>query len=52
MSGSVTSGVFQVLEADDPPMVAGYRIAARLGAGAWARCTCPTHLEGEPSPSR
>ncbi|MEU4359916.1 serine/threonine-protein kinase [Streptomyces virginiae] len=37
MSGSVTSGVFQVLEADDPPMVAGYRIAARLGAGGMGK---------------
>ncbi|GGT03792.1 MULTISPECIES: serine/threonine-protein kinase [Streptomyces] len=37
MSGSVTAGIFQALEADDPPMVAGYRIAARLGAGGMGK---------------
>ncbi|XUM01893.1 serine/threonine-protein kinase [Streptomyces venezuelae ATCC 10712] len=29
--------VFQPLEADDPPLVAGYRLAARLGAGGMGR---------------
>jgi serine/threonine protein kinase len=29
--------VFQPLQADDPPMVAGYRLAARLGAGGMGR---------------
>ncbi|MFD6172574.1 serine/threonine-protein kinase [Streptomyces coeruleorubidus] len=29
--------VFQPLRADDPPMVAGYRLAARLGAGGMGR---------------
>ncbi|MFD8978930.1 serine/threonine-protein kinase [Streptomyces sp. NPDC059564] len=37
MSGSATTEVFQTLEADDPPMVAGYRIAARLGAGGMGK---------------
>ncbi|MEU8943299.1 MULTISPECIES: serine/threonine-protein kinase [Streptomyces] len=37
MSESVTSRVFQALEADDPPMVAGYRIAATLGAGGMGK---------------
>ncbi|MFI9809323.1 serine/threonine-protein kinase [Streptomyces sp. NPDC052301] len=29
--------VFQPLQADDPPVVAGYRLAARLGAGGMGR---------------
>ncbi|MFE5589897.1 serine/threonine-protein kinase [Streptomyces sp. NPDC056549] len=29
--------LFQPLEADDPPLVAGYRLAARLGAGGMGR---------------
>ncbi|NXY95858.1 serine/threonine protein kinase [Streptomyces sp. BR123] len=37
MSGSVAGGIFQALDADDPPMVAGYRIAARLGAGGMGK---------------
>ncbi|WCD90836.1 Serine/threonine-protein kinase AfsK [Streptomyces xanthophaeus] len=37
MSGSVTGGVFQALEADDPPVIAGYRIAARLGSGGMGK---------------
>ncbi|MEV7324049.1 serine/threonine-protein kinase [Streptomyces sp. NPDC093970] len=32
-----TTGVFQPLQADDPPMVAGYPLAARLGAGGMGR---------------
>ncbi|MEU2617041.1 serine/threonine-protein kinase [Streptomyces sp. NPDC007157] len=32
-----TTGVFQPLRADDPPTVAGYRLAARLGAGGMGR---------------
>ncbi|MGW7237589.1 serine/threonine-protein kinase [Streptomyces sp. NPDC054804] len=34
---SNATGVFQPLQADDPPMVAGYRLAARLGAGGMGR---------------
>ncbi|MFF8289356.1 serine/threonine-protein kinase [Streptomyces sp. NPDC016309] len=34
---SSTTGVFQPLQADDPPVVAGYRLAARLGAGGMGR---------------
>ncbi|MFJ4775958.1 serine/threonine-protein kinase [Streptomyces sp. NPDC088762] len=37
MNGDVGAGVFQPLEADDPPMVAGYRIAARLGSGGMGK---------------
>ncbi|MEU7296758.1 serine/threonine-protein kinase [Streptomyces exfoliatus] len=32
-----TTEVFQPLQADDPPVVAGYRLAARLGAGGMGR---------------
>ncbi|WP_086830190.1 serine/threonine-protein kinase [Streptomyces sp. NRRL B-24572] len=32
-----TAEVFQPLQADDPPLVAGYRLAARLGAGGMGR---------------
>ncbi|MFF8594988.1 protein kinase [Streptomyces sp. NPDC015220] len=32
-----TTDVFQPLQADDPPVVAGYRLAARLGAGGMGR---------------
>ncbi|QGV81960.1 serine/threonine-protein kinase [Streptomyces ficellus] len=32
-----TTEVFQPLHADDPPVVAGYRLAARLGAGGMGR---------------
>ncbi|MEV6250524.1 serine/threonine-protein kinase [Streptomyces sp. NPDC051742] len=34
---SSTTEVFQPLQADDPPVVAGYRFAARLGAGGMGR---------------
>ncbi|MFE9138879.1 serine/threonine-protein kinase [Streptomyces sp. NPDC007355] len=34
---STTTEVFQPLQADDPPVVAGYRLAARLGAGGMGR---------------
>ncbi|MEU7279822.1 protein kinase [Streptomyces sp. NPDC045431] len=34
---SSTAEVFQPLQADDPPVVAGYRLAARLGAGGMGR---------------
>ncbi|MFD7256465.1 serine/threonine-protein kinase [Streptomyces sp. NPDC059874] len=37
MNGDVAGGVFQPLEGDDPPMVAGYRIAARLGSGGMGK---------------
>ncbi|MFJ7156199.1 protein kinase [Streptomyces sp. NPDC101118] len=37
MSGSATDGIFQPLEADDPQMVAGYRLAARLGSGGMGK---------------
>ncbi|MDT0344769.1 serine/threonine-protein kinase [Streptomyces litchfieldiae] len=37
MNSAVTSGVFQPLEADDPPVIGGYRLAARLGAGGMGR---------------
>ncbi|MFF5443966.1 serine/threonine-protein kinase [Streptomyces sp. NPDC012888] len=32
-----TTGVFKPLQADDPPVVGGYRLAARLGAGGMGR---------------
>ncbi|MFI0989209.1 serine/threonine-protein kinase [Streptomyces exfoliatus] len=34
---SSTTELFQPLQADDPPVVAGYRLAARLGAGGMGR---------------
>lgn len=37
--------VFQPLQADDPPMVAGYRLAARLGAGGMGRVYL-SHTQG------
>uniref|UniRef100_A0AAU2K3Q2 Serine/threonine protein kinase n=1 Tax=Streptomyces sp. NBC_00049 TaxID=2903617 RepID=A0AAU2K3Q2_9ACTN len=37
MSGDVTGGLFQPLDADDPALVAGYRIAARLGSGGMGK---------------
>ncbi|WP_328692483.1 serine/threonine protein kinase [Streptomyces phaeochromogenes] len=37
--------VFQPLHADDPPMVAGYRLAARLGAGGMGRVYL-SHTQG------
>lgn len=36
-SSAGTSAVFQPLAADDPTMVAGYRLAARLGAGGMGK---------------
>ncbi|GAA2222566.1 serine/threonine-protein kinase [Streptomyces indiaensis] len=39
------SEVFQPLRADDPPMVAGYRLAARLGAGGMGRVYL-SHTQG------
>ncbi|WP_314224145.1 serine/threonine-protein kinase [Streptomyces zaehneri] len=37
--------VFQPLQADDPPLVAGYRLAARLGAGGMGRVYL-SHTQG------
>ncbi|MFC7261971.1 serine/threonine-protein kinase [Streptomyces lutosisoli] len=37
--------VFQPLQADDPPVVAGYRLAARLGAGGMGRVYL-SHTQG------
>ncbi|MEV5876926.1 protein kinase [Streptomyces sp. NPDC052101] len=37
--------VFQSLQADDPPVVAGYRLAARLGAGGMGRVYL-SHTQG------
>ncbi|MDX3695156.1 serine/threonine-protein kinase [Streptomyces europaeiscabiei] len=37
--------VFQPLQADDPPQVAGYRLAARLGAGGMGRVYL-SHTQG------
>ncbi|MFF4259674.1 serine/threonine-protein kinase [Streptomyces sp. NPDC001663] len=37
--------VFQPLQADDPPFVAGYRLAARLGAGGMGRVYL-SHTQG------
>lgn len=37
--------VFQPLQVDDPPMVAGYRLAARLGAGGMGRVYL-SHTQG------
>ncbi|MEV5613646.1 serine/threonine-protein kinase [Streptomyces sp. NPDC052225] len=39
------SGVFKPLQADDPTVVAGYRIAARLGAGGMGRVYL-SHTQG------
>ncbi|MFJ4948602.1 serine/threonine-protein kinase [Streptomyces sp. NPDC088760] len=39
------TGVFQPLQADDPPVVAGYRLAARLGAGGMGRVYL-SHTQG------
>ncbi|MES9519050.1 serine/threonine-protein kinase [Streptomyces capoamus] len=40
-----TTDVFQPLQADDPPVVAGYRLAARLGAGGMGRVYL-SHTQG------
>ncbi|MFJ8648464.1 serine/threonine-protein kinase [Streptomyces sp. NPDC093546] len=40
-----TTEVFQPLQADDPPVVAGYRLAARLGAGGMGRVYL-SHTQG------
>ncbi|MFD0549169.1 serine/threonine-protein kinase [Streptomyces rectiviolaceus] len=37
--------VFQALQADDPPVVAGYRLAARIGAGGMGRVYL-SHTQG------
>ena len=37
--------VFQPLQGDDPPMVAGYRLAARLGSGGMGRVYL-SHTQG------
>lgn len=37
--------VFKALQADDPPLVAGYRLAARLGAGGMGRVYL-SHTQG------
>ncbi|MER7109839.1 serine/threonine-protein kinase [Streptomyces sp. NPDC000229] len=42
---SSTTEVFQPLQADDPPVVAGYRLAARLGAGGMGRVYL-SHTQG------
>jgi len=39
---------FQPLQADDPPMVAGYRLAARLGAGGMGRVYLSHTQAGRP----
>ncbi|MEV8314284.1 serine/threonine-protein kinase [Streptomyces sp. NPDC059900] len=39
------SEVFKALQADDPPMVAGYRLAARIGAGGMGRVYL-SHTQG------
>ncbi|MEW2283474.1 serine/threonine-protein kinase [Streptomyces sp. NPDC047841] len=40
-----STDVFQPLQADDPPVVAGYRLAARLGAGGMGRVYL-SHTQG------
>lgn len=40
--------VFQPLQADDPPLVAGYRLAARLGAGGMGRVYLSRTQGGRP----
>ncbi|MFF7448078.1 MULTISPECIES: protein kinase [unclassified Streptomyces] len=40
--------VFQPLQADDPPVVAGYRLAARLGAGGMGRVYLSHTAGGRP----
>ncbi|MFD9498984.1 protein kinase [Streptomyces sp. NPDC060035] len=42
---SHATDVFQPLQADDPPAVAGYRLAARLGAGGMGRVYL-SHTQG------
>ncbi|MFH0521078.1 serine/threonine-protein kinase [Streptomyces sp. M41] len=42
---SSATEVFQPLQADDPPVVAGYRLAARLGAGGMGRVYL-SHTQG------
>ncbi|MFC8124316.1 serine/threonine-protein kinase [Streptomyces sp. NPDC057302] len=42
---SYATEVFQPLQADDPPMVAGYRIAARIGSGGMGRVYL-SHTQG------
>ncbi|MGW1612794.1 serine/threonine-protein kinase [Streptomyces sp. NPDC002285] len=42
---SNATDVFQPLQADDPPVVAGYRLAARLGAGGMGRVFL-SHTQG------
>ncbi|MGW2894253.1 serine/threonine-protein kinase [Streptomyces sp. NPDC001212] len=45
MNNAGATEVFQPLQPDDPPMVAGYRLAARLGAGGMGRVYL-SHTQG------
>ncbi|WP_445524373.1 serine/threonine-protein kinase [Streptomyces cyslabdanicus] len=45
MSNARATEVFQPLQPDDPPLVAGYRLAARLGAGGMGRVYL-SHTQG------
>ncbi|MEV5083802.1 serine/threonine-protein kinase [Streptomyces sp. NPDC056159] len=45
MNNAGATEVFQPLQPDDPPLVAGYRLAARLGAGGMGRAYL-SHTQG------
>ncbi|MGW5125540.1 serine/threonine-protein kinase [Streptomyces sp. NPDC004069] len=45
MNNARATEVFQPLQPDDPPLVAGYRLAARLGAGGMGRVYL-SHTQG------
>ncbi|MDN3021720.1 serine/threonine-protein kinase [Streptomyces sp. S.PB5] len=45
---SAADDVFQPLQVDDPPVVAGYRLAARLGAGGMGRVYLSHTAGGRP----
>ncbi|MFE7232831.1 serine/threonine-protein kinase [Streptomyces sp. NPDC057596] len=45
MNNAGATEVFQPLQPDDPPLVAGYRLAARLGAGGMGRVYL-SHTQG------
>ncbi|WP_211285523.1 serine/threonine-protein kinase [Streptomyces thermovulgaris] len=45
MNNADATEVFQPLQADDPPVVGGYRLAARLGAGGMGRVYL-SHTQG------